>query len=182
MAEQLQATLGEGPCLTAARDNSLLAVTEAGLAARWPTYYDNLRRRTPFRSVLAVPLWDGHRSFAAINLYTTESTFPDLPPLQMIRSQIGAPASALMLGTLGDLRAGEVWDDHLLKQRLTGGALGRRLQVWTAVAMIMEASELPDSDALAVLRAYAYSNDLSVDTVAQRIVHRQLSSRAVLGR
>lgn len=182
VAEQLQATLGEGPCLSAARDNSLLAVTEAGLAARWPAYHDNLRRRTPFRSVLAIPLWDGERSFAAINLYATETMFPNLPALPIIRTRIGVPASALMLGAVEDLGDGEVWDDDRLQQELAGATLGRRLRVWTAVGMIMEASGLPDSDALAVLRAHAYSNDLSLDTVGQRVVDRLLSSGAVLGR
>jgi len=55
-----------------------------------------------------------------------------------------------------------------------------RVMVWTAVGLLRSATDLDDADALARLRGFAYSNDLTLDAAAARLVERQLPVRAVL--
>ena len=55
VAERLQFTAAEGPCLDAhALARSVLA-TETFIAQRWPDFYTGLVARTPFRAIAAIP-------------------------------------------------------------------------------------------------------------------------------
>ena len=56
MAEELQTSLGEGPCLAAAVARTVRVADLAELTHRWPVYGEELLRRTPYRSVASVPL------------------------------------------------------------------------------------------------------------------------------
>jgi GAF domain-containing protein len=178
-AEQQQATLGEGPCLEAARDGRPRLVGEATLRKDWPVYYRAMRRHTPFRSVAAIPLSDESGAFAALNLYHADAN-PALPSLGLIRFAIGEPTAALLTGIIEDLGQLELWVGERLNDQLRSTSPGDRLEVWTAVGIVMEAAGVDDGDALALLRGYAFSHDLTLDVVGRRMARHELTSREVL--
>jgi len=55
-AEELQTSLGEGPCLDTAEAQAAVVVDLADTQTRWPLYAEELAGRTAFRAVAAVPL------------------------------------------------------------------------------------------------------------------------------
>ena len=70
-AEELQTTLGEGPCLTAAQTQTSVVFDADDLATRWSLYSKELIGKTPFRAVAAIPLRvPGQGVFAALDLFT----------------------------------------------------------------------------------------------------------------
>ena len=66
-AEQLQFTVGEGPCLQAHTSALPVYAPAAVFTARWPLLYAELTARTPYRAVLALPL--RYRFTGALDLY-----------------------------------------------------------------------------------------------------------------
>ena len=53
----------------------------------------------------------------------------------------------------------------------------RRQDVWVATGMVMGREHQPGGDALSVLRGYAYSNERTLDDVADDLVHGRLKVR-----
>jgi AmiR/NasT family two-component response regulator len=52
--------------------------------------------------------------------------------------------------------------------------------VWVAVGILMERGRLTNPDALAVLRAYAYSHQMTLDAVAADLVGHKLPAEAFI--
>ena len=55
IAERLQFTAAEGPCLDAQAIARSVLATESLIEQRWPDFYTGLVTRTPFRAVAAIP-------------------------------------------------------------------------------------------------------------------------------
>ena len=60
---------------------------------------------------------------------------------------------------------------------MTGASATQRMRVWLAVGLLTGHAGLSSADALAVLRAYAYGNRLTLDDVAEAVTIRQLDPR-----
>ena len=60
-------------------------------------------------------------------------------------------------------------------------AVARRMNVWVAIGMVMEQGVLTNVDALALLRASAYSRDVSLDDLAGQLTARELGLDALVG-
>ena len=162
-AEQLQATLGDGPCLAAAAAREPLAADASTMASRWPAYAIQLGQLSPFRSVAAVPLYDQPvHVFGALDLYSTRPVAPsdvDLAAAAAVRVEL----ARFLTGELP--RVGGAVDDDL-DGWLDVPPAADRMEVWTAVGMVMREFHEPDSTALARLRGYAFANDLTLDQLA----------------
>lgn len=171
-AERLQTTLGEGPCLDAVTSGRPVAVALEAMADRWPVYAAELLAATPFRSVASLPLeLDGTR-LGAVDLYSLD---PDAPfgDLTEVIDAVIDPMGAVLVG-----------EAEWVPQLLQGfgeptQAAARRLDVWTAVGMVVHSLALTADDALAVLRGYAFSRALSLETVAERLIERRLEPEAL---
>lgn len=172
LAEKLQVTLGEGPCLASAAEGRPLASSEDDLAAGWPVYGRALTANTPYRSTLSFPLSRGGTVFAALDAYCTDPEPPLVRPLEVIQTEVIDLVGSLLL----------VGSDH--PEQLLGPAasedLRQRHQVWVALGMVMEAHTVGELDALALLRAYAFRSSTLLDTVADRMVGGALSTHEVL--
>ena len=172
-AERLQTGLGEGPCLTATAESRALAANADQMAQRWPVFAGELRRRTPFQSVAALPLNPGGGSWrGAVDLYSTE---PDAPfdSLDRLHAAIAAPIVEFMLGHDG-------WSTDLLERDATRTAAHRRMAVWTAVGLVMASADIEHEDALALLRGFTFRHELDLDTAAELLVSRTLPPEAVI--
>lgn len=172
-AEQLQVTLGQGPCLSAMAAGVPLAFTEAELVERWPIYHVGLRARTPYRSTVSFPLRraDG-LTFAALDVYSDQPKPTLALPLDEVAAEVGEIVAMLLLGALAEEDQPLVWPPT--------PDLRRRQQVWVAVGMVLEAAGVDDVDALAILRGYAFRHDLLLDDVAARMLDGSLTTESVL--
>ena len=170
MAERLQFTTGEGPCLSVhATDQPTLATSEA-MAIRWPTFYTELIGQTPYRSIVSIPLRQpGLGGDAALDFYYTD---PDRgPDLQQSRDLVEVTDMVAVLLTVSP---------HTTVRRVSGPAwlnsplAQDRMRVWTAIGMINHALHLNSADALARLRGYAYSQNTTIDDLARALTDRVL--------
>jgi hypothetical protein len=167
LIEELQFTLGEGPCIDAYHDN--LPVLEPDLAdpdmARWPAF-------TPaaldggVRAIFGFPLDVGAVRIGALNLYRddrgplTEDQYADALVLSGLaaRTVLGMQANALP-GTLGVALEDEA---------------NFRFVVHQATGMVAAQLEVSLSEALLRLRAYAFANARLVTEVSHDVVARKL--------
>ena len=169
VAEQLQATLGDGPCLTAAAAREPLMADAATMARRWPVYAVQLADCTRFRSVAAVPLYDQPAHvFGALDLYSTQPG-PLLDFDLEAAAAIGVEMSRFLTGDLSR-RDTSVEDD--LDGWLDVPPAADRMEVWTAVGMVMSEFQESDATALARLRGYAFAHSLTLDGLARSVLDR----------
>jgi hypothetical protein len=169
VAERLQFTLGQGPCLDAHAHNRPWRGSAEHIRQQWPVFHDQLVARTSFRSIISVPLHLGPTVGGAMDLYLRQPQ--QVPTLQLADVYAAAESIAQALswqqaGTMTDLDDGSGW--------LYGSAARARTTVWIAIGMLNAHYDLNTPDAFALLRAYAYSHEHLLDDVADRLVHGTL--------
>jgi hypothetical protein len=166
-AERIQVTLGDGPCIRAHEMERPVAFDEAGIAERWPVFHELLTAQTEIRSTASVPL----RSIrGALDIYFSDASAATTQDPDAL-SQLGEYVSMLLAlppETSVDGVTLPVWAG-------TVPALGR-LAVWQAVGIITVAQGLSSFDALAVLRAVAFSRGSDLDAMASDVVARRLNA------
>jgi hypothetical protein len=167
--EDLQLTLGEGPCIDAVHGAAPVLVADLldpnDLdVARWPAFMDNASA-AGVRAVFAFPLRIGAISVGALDLYRTrpgELAADELPAVLM-----AAHAAALALLNLeGD------WDDSFRDD--TDARSTYNLQVHQATGMVTVQLGITMDEAFLLLRARAFSSGRSLAEVATDIVERRL--------
>jgi hypothetical protein len=165
--EELQFTLGEGPCLQAFQSGA--PVLEAELrhasASDWPEF-SRQAQDAGARAVFALPLRLGAIRIGVLYLYRAE-------PGMLTDDQLGDGfaladlASELLLETQAYAPEGE------LGSELAGG-WALRAVVHQAVGMIAAQLDIDLGEALARLRAHAYGNGGKVYDVALDVVERRI--------
>ncbi|GAB2594474.1 ANTAR domain-containing protein [Microlunatus antarcticus] len=178
-AEELQTTLGDGPCLVAAQTGAPCAADLPELLERWPLYAEELTRRTPYRSVAALPLPSpAGEVFAALDLYAEDAALSAHLDLDLVAAAVAAPLGALLDLCLRPVRDA-VTEDAL--PEWYADATARRLDVSIAIGMVMASSHRSVGDALSVLRGHAYSHDRQLDDVAEDVVLGRLPVEDLAG-
>lgn len=162
LIEDLQFTLGEGPCVDAVRSGSpvllddLREVTDA--TRRWPTFAREAES-SGVRAVFAFPVRVGAIALGVLDLYRSRP------------GTLAADELASVLRTVDRIAA------VLLDVSAAGGdgvtEPAYRMVVHQAAGMVMAQSQTNIASALARLRATAFSegipiNDLAADVVAGR--------------
>jgi hypothetical protein len=167
LIEDLQYTLGEGPCVDAHLQNR--PVLEPDLAhpstPRWLAFTPQAVAAGA-RAIFGFPLQLGAVRLGAMNLYR------DRPG----RLSDGQHADALVLAgvvTRSVLAMQAHAPPDALAAELEAGA-DLRLVVHQATGMIAAQREVGVREALIRLRAYAFSNDRPLSEVAEAVVARQL--------
>jgi hypothetical protein len=171
VAERLQFTVGQGPCLDAHATGLPVQVGEADLAGNWPVYYDRLVTRTPFRGVSAFPLAAELARTGSLDLF-----FRHPEPKGIGTADV-------------DAVRGRITTELVNEELVSGGgqapswldspAATARQQVLIAIGMASVALDLPTGDALAALRAYAYGHDTTLDELAADLVTGRLHAQAL---
>jgi hypothetical protein len=165
--EELQFTLGEGPCLDAFDQRRPVLVPDIsdGAMGRWPGYTPALRG-TGVRAVFAFPLQIGAARLGALDVFRNQPgsltdgefqdalTFADVAVTTLLDGQEQASP-----GTAAD-----GLDE----------ALGQRAELFQAQGMVSVQLGISLDDALARLRAYAYAEDIALGEVARAVVARRL--------
>lgn len=167
LIEELQYTLGEGPCIDAYQQDQV--VTEPDLAdpvtRRWPAF-------TPptvaagVRAMFGFPLRVGTVRLGALNLYRDRSgpltgsqhadalVVADVTARWVLEAQAGAPAGEVAAA----LETGA--DFHFT--------------VHNAAGMVSVQQQISVTEALILLRAYAFTHDRLLAGVAEDVIARRL--------
>jgi hypothetical protein len=153
--EELQVSLGEGPCIDAW--SSRLPVVEPDLSAmspgRWPVF-GPAARSAGAAAVFAVPLQVGQARVGALDIY---------------RDTPGGLSAADLIDAL---RLGDAVTQVLLRLEPTPPEFSA--EVYQAAGMITVQLEVDISEALARLRAHAYAEECPLRDVARDVVAHRL--------
>lgn len=182
--DELQFTLGEGPCLDAYgnnRDQLWATVEDEEFTRRWPLFTAELSE-LGVAAVFALPVPGERRPMGVLELY--RCTAGALTELELASAQTCAEEIRRKL---------EVnWEDHLLRSggaeaavesaAANGGAFDdqdrfTRSQVHVAAGMVAVQLKVSTQDGMTRLRAYAFAQNRSVVAVAADVMNRRLSFR-----
>lgn len=169
LAERLQFTHGAGPCLRAHDDGHVIAFDAADIARNWPELHASLVGETPFRGVLSVPLPPPLGPLVVLDLWVREpATLPatDRDDVVQVTEALTRAMAATVTGAPATGAQHDWWD---------GPDASSRARVWQATGMVNVALGLDTADALAVLRAHAFTTGRVVDDLADDLVTGRLS-------
>ncbi len=167
VVEDLQFTLGEGPCIDAFHHTE--PVREPDLRnpveARWPGLAGPAVD-AGVRAIFGFPIMSGTIALGALDLYLTEPG--DLTPTQI---EDAATMTDLISRTVLDIQAntapGAIADQF-------EASLDHRAVVHQATGMLSAQLAIPVADALVRIRAHAYAETTPINEVATAIVDRVL--------
>lgn len=162
--EDLQYTLGEGPCIEAAVTGRAVLVPDVRDAAResrWPVFAAAVSEQTGVGGLFALPLQLGAINLGVLDLYRTA---PGPMSAAELRDALrGADTAALMLLGLTSAPGG-TWDN----------SWSSRAEVHQATGMVIAQLGIGAQAAFARLRGYAFSNERLLGDVAREVVARRL--------
>jgi hypothetical protein len=168
VAERLQFTVGEGPCLSSHAAGRPIAADETTIRLRWPAFYEELCARTSIRGIISLPLEDELRGFGALDLYLRapgDVRGVSLADALEVVSEVVAvfQATNRRASPQGD---GPAW--------LDAPSAERRSLVWQAMGFVNAGLGITSCDALELLRAHAYGEGIDLDELAARVLDREI--------
>ncbi|MFC6160519.1 GAF and ANTAR domain-containing protein [Kribbella jiaozuonensis] len=166
--ENLQLTLGEGPCLDASRAGRpvLQPDLSSGGTSRWPGFTSSATN-AGIAAVFAFPLQVGAIRLGVLDLYRTITG--SLEPLQLAEAlDFAAAATTILLDLQHSAPIGEL---HPL---LAVAADGHR-EIHQATGMISVQAAIGLTEALLLLRARAYAAERPLLEVANDVLNRRLT-------
>ncbi|MGA9871340.1 MAG: GAF and ANTAR domain-containing protein [Rhodococcus sp. (in: high G+C Gram-positive bacteria)] len=170
--DELQFTIGEGPCLDAFRANeprTVLDLADTAATAKWPTFASEVVEELNVHTLLACPITVHGAALGVLELYRTE-------PAPFSTSQFDAAraiATALGPVLLTDLETNAGNDRAAGYPEPEGRYHFARGDVHAAIGMLAVRLDVPVDDAAAILRAHAYTQARSIASIANDIVHRR---------
>ena len=171
--DELQFTLGEGPCLDAVRwDRPILVPDLEGPGGRrWPAF-TAAAVDSGVRAVFALPVTIASEPVAALDLFSRMSGVLGADVLDG-----GLRAAELAALPLLDLMTAEVDWQSAVEGGDGWGELGslERVEVYQATGMIMAQLDVGPAEALVRLRAQAFADGVSTSEVAWAVVERRLA-------
>jgi GAF domain-containing protein len=154
--DELQYSLGEGPCMDALRAARVVAVPKLASDGRWPRYVAEATRKTELKAQLAVQLFlDDEGVLGGLNMYSTDSA--DLDPDAEGVAELFAAHAAIALG-----RAQEV-----------GGlqtALASRKIIGQGIGILMERYQISEDRAFAFMTRASSHGNVKLRDLAQELV------------
>lgn len=152
--DQLQYSLGEGPCLHAIKADPVVVVEEARQETRWPRFIVAAVQRG-LRSQLGVRLYIDEKTRGGLNLYSVSSDTID-PETRHLAELFASHATLAM----GRIRVEE--NLH--------AALSSRTSIGIALGLVMERYGMTQDQAFSYLTRIASSSETKLRTVADHLV------------
>ncbi len=170
--DELQFTLGEGPCWDALHSSAPVLVPDLNdpAAARWPGFAGEATLRG-VRAVFALPVFVASLPIGALDLY--RSSPGEMDATALAGGLMAAELAALpLLDLMGiDLAAGVEDETSSAWEELSALT---RVEVYQAAGMLIAQLGVTSAEALARLRGYAYAHDMTASEVAYEIIERRL--------
>jgi GAF domain/ANTAR domain len=167
--EDLQLTLGEGPCIDVSRTGAPVLVADLDEpgnvdVGRWPAFMDGASG-AGVRAVFAFPLRIGTIGIGVMDLY--RSTPGELSTIHQSMALRAAHDAGLAVLNVAVGRVDAFADD--LSSRST-----YQLQVHQATGMVQVQAGVTTEEAFLLLRARAFSADRPLEAIATEVVERRL--------
>ncbi|OZG27816.1 hypothetical protein BH683_018355 [Williamsia sp. 1138] len=169
--DELQFTLGEGPCMDAFVGGESIMTADLGeetAAAKWPAFSSEVLDEVGVRGVFAYPIFAGGAQLGVLELYrrqTSALTSAQNTAAHVLTVRLGA----VVLDELESYR----WSlDESQYPRWEGSYRFARADVHAAVGMLSIRWGTSIADAGLRLRARAYAESRSISSMAHDIVHR----------
>ncbi len=161
--DELQFTLGEGPCIDAFRSRRPVLEPDmgAGGSARWPAY-GPAASREGLRAAFAFPLQVGAARLGVLDVYRRSTGMLSAPQLAQALT-FADVATTMLLDGQAQAAPGTAADglDEVFEYRF---------ELYQAQGMVMVQLAVTLVEALVVLRAYAFSHDRNLADVARDVV------------
>jgi GAF domain-containing protein len=159
--DEIQYAFGDGPCVTASREQETVHVPDLDTEGRWPQYAATVREQG-VRSILALPfLLDGDTR-AALNLYSHRPGRFDARALELARDFVNQTSMALRLA----VRFAQSSDTaaNLL------ATLETRTGIDVAVGIIMAQNRCSQDEAFELLKSASSARNVKLHIVAAGVV------------
>jgi hypothetical protein len=152
---------GDGPCLTAMRDDRDVAMTADQVRHRWPHLAD-VADSVGVRAFLAKPLHAHERSVGSLNLYSARSDGLRTPDPDVV-----TVLTEYLDRGLTDYSAAQPGEHQALRIRRR---LQERQTINTAIGILMAVRDVAAATAAEVLREQAIQQNLTILQVAAKLV------------
>jgi GAF domain-containing protein len=159
--DEVQYSYGDGPCLTACREERTISVPDMERDGRWTDYFEVIMA-TGVRSMLAVPFTLESDDTAAINLYSMKKNAFDEQAVNQAEAY-AAQASALL--NLAVRMAMHRDNEENLKL-----ALESRTTIDLAVGIIMGQNKCSQERAVDILKSASSSRNIKLRHVAEAVI------------
>lgn len=174
VAERLQFTAGDGPCMTAQRTGEPVFAPEEDLRRRWPEFAELLFEHTPYRAIVGLPLQRALAGVGAVDLYFVR---PErIAELEVFEA---LAVGELITSTLSEAAVFSDWSPADGPDWLRAPAAVRRAKVWEAIGKLSLDLELDAPTALDLMRRHALASDRVVDDVALDLLRGTLRPEAM---
>ena len=154
--DELQYSLGDGPCLVAAKEDEPVRIPDLATDDRWPGFSRLTLARTPVRSALSFHLGDAPER-AALNLYGRAPDALDGESL-VVGALFAAHARVLVM------HVGHADQAAHLREAL---ATSRRIGM--AIGILMNVHKVTEEQAFALLRATSQNLNVKLRRVADDV-------------
>ncbi len=159
--DEIQYAYGDGPCMTASREQETVHVPDLGAEDRWPQYAATVREQG-VQSILALPFELDGDTRAALNLYSHRSGRFDARAMELARDFVNQTSLALRLAvrfahssdTAANLRA----------------TLETRTGIDVAVGIIMAQNRCSQAEAFGLLKSASSARNIKLHAVAAGVV------------
>jgi GAF domain-containing protein len=159
--DEIQYGFGDGPCMTASREQLLVSVPDTTADRRWSAFTSTLAEQG-IRSILAVPFELDSGSNAALNLYSHRPNRFDAAAVDLVCEFVRQSSLALRLA----VRFAQQ-NDAEVNLRAT---LESRTSIDLAVGIIMAQNRCSQESAFEMLKAASSTRNVKLREVAARIV------------
>ena len=149
-----QQETGDGPCIEAARTQTLVQVTDTSDDVRWPQFCATARA-CDVRSLLCTPLWINERNLGALTLYSTKAGAFSPGDTRLIS----------LFATLAALALAEAQRTDQLRD-----AISSRDEIGQAKGILMERHRINGDAAFAVLSRASQTVNLKLTEVARHLI------------
>jgi GAF domain-containing protein len=154
LLDRLQQKLGDGPCINAAKYQSVFRIEDTRQDERWPEFSAEAAR-LEVRSMLCVPLWIDERGLGALSLYAGQAAaFNDLHERVTV-----------LLATFAALALAEAQRAEQMHD-----ALGNRDVIGQAKGILMERHGVTADAAFSVLSRVSQAENMKLAEIARRFV------------
>lgn len=158
---ELSFTIGEGPCLDAARSRRPVLVPELGRAAmRWPGYTSVVQGHG-VAAVFALPMQAGAVSFGVLELFAETPMVLELDDLTLALA-FARVATEVLLGGRSANRGPQLADDLDIPLN--------RSEIHQAQGMVMVALSITLAEAMIRMRARAFTADVPLVELARGVI------------
>ncbi|MBG0740465.1 GAF and ANTAR domain-containing protein [Paeniglutamicibacter antarcticus] len=159
--DEIQYSFGDGPCMTASRDQVTVHVPDLETENRWPEYSATVHQ-SGMRSILAIPFNLEGDAKAALNLYSARAGKFDARVQETVQRYTREVTTTLQLG----LRFAQ----HIDTASNLKSALESRTIIDLAVGIIMAQNRCSQETAVGILKSASSARNLKLRDVATALV------------